>query len=504
MMVHNRLSLGSDVTLKLITPSSPSEPRLYRARCISESSRPQDAVPGRNDIFFYEGQHTERLWDSSSSGHSASALPPQEKSTSLTNALQTPWADSYVPRTAPLHIALPPEKSQSGTSENTNTANLSSGLQYPSDCELTNHSLAPPQVSIPSVRSPFRKLCVLQKGGFATAWAAEDTSSGRLVCLKVFRNKNLKHNQTEEGLLTELEVYKHIASAQETCPAGKMFLMELEMSFQTRRDICFAMELMANDLLYYITRESAYCHANARRWSAQIALGINALHCMGIIHRDIKTENILIDIRENVRIADFGLCYLHKKSLNRWWHYSSDVTGTIQCMAPEMLHNKRNPRPVKYGITIDWWSFGCVLYELISPLHQPLFATEKAILDYVSWNCKLSNTDKLFPAFKGLDPSVAGLVAGLLRPLALVRYGFEDLMMHPWFENNGVSEFHDAPSRALRRAEWPHMRPNLPKGQNEQAIILTHPSAWPRNRRFKRLPNVDWTNPSRSGLVFSQ
>jgi serine/threonine protein kinase len=133
---------------------------------------------------------------------------------------------------------------------------------------------------------------VLQKGGFATAWAAEDTSSGRLVCLKVFRNKNLKHNQTEEGLLTELDVYKHIASAQETCPAGKMFLMELEMSFQTRRDICFAMvctshllaisifftccasahfqELMANDLLYYITRESAYCHANARRWSAQI------------------------------------------------------------------------------------------------------------------------------------------------------------------------------------------------------------------------------------------
>lgn len=57
---------------------------------------------------------------------------------------------------------------------------------------------------------------------------------------------------------------------------------------------------------------------------------------------------------------------------------------------------------------------------------------------------------------------------------------------------------------ALRRAEWPHMRPNLPKGQNEQAIILTHPSPWPRNRRFKRLPNVDWTNPSRSGLVFSQ
>ncbi|KAG1886746.1 kinase-like domain-containing protein [Suillus subluteus] len=186
-----------------------------------------------------------------------------------------------------------------------------------------------------------------------------------------------------------------------------------------------------------MTRESAYCGANARRWSAQMALGINALHCMGIIHRDIKAENILIDIQENVRIADFGLCYMHNEPLDRRWRYSSDVTGTTQCMAPEMLHNRRNPRPTKYGIT-------------------PLFATEKATIDYVTWHCKLSNTVKLFPAFEQLNSSVASLVAGLLRPLALMRYGFEDLTMHPWFENNDMSEFHDAHNRALRRVEWPH------------------------------------------------
>jgi serine/threonine protein kinase len=152
-----------------------------------------------------------------------------------------PQADSYAPEIAPSHIAVSLEKLQSNTLENTNPANPSSGLQYPFDCELTNPSPAPAQASIPSVRGPFRKLCVLQKGGFATAWAAEDTSSGRLLCLKVFLKKRLKHNQTEEGLLNELNVYKHIASTQETYPAGKTFLMELEMSFQTKRDICFAM-----------------------------------------------------------------------------------------------------------------------------------------------------------------------------------------------------------------------------------------------------------------------
>lgn len=501
MLTGDRLSLGTKVTLKLTTFPSPSEPQLvYSGPCTSEPSRPQDVVPVKIDIFPREEQHTERLQDSSSFESSASALAPRNKLASLTNTLQTPRAESHALDITPLPIAVPPVKSQSGVSEEINLVNLSRGHQHPSDCKPIDPSPVPARASMPSIRGPFRKLCMLQQGGFATAWAAEDISSGRLLCLKVFRKKRLKHNRTEEGLLNELDVYKRIASEQETCPAGKTFLMELEMSFQTRRDIYFAMESMANDLLYYMTRESAYCSANARRWSAQMALGINALHCMGIIHRDIKAENILIDIRENVRIADFGLCYMHNKPLDRRWRYSSDVTGTTQWMAPEMLHNRKNPRPTKYGITVDWWSFGCVLYELVSPSHQPLFATEKATIDYVTWQCKPSNTDKLFPAFERLDSSVAGLVAGLLRPLALMRYGFEDLTMHPWFENNDVSEFHDAPNRALRRAEWPHMRPNL-QGHTKSAVILTPLTARPGGCRSKHLPDVDWMNPSRSGVV---
>ncbi|KAG2076210.1 kinase-like protein [Suillus decipiens] len=256
---------------------------------------------------------------------------------------------------------------------------------------------------------------------------------------------------------------------------------------------------MANDLLHYILRESAYCCANARRWTAQMALGINALHCMGIIHRDIKAENILIDIRENVRIADFGLCYMGKKPLDRQGRYSSHVTGTTQCMAPEMLYNRRNSHPTKYGIAVDWWSFGCVLYELVSPNKQPLFATEKAIIDYVTWHSRSFDTAK-FPAFERLDSSVADLVAGLLRPLAPGRYEFEKVMMHPWFENNNVSEFHDATNRALRRAEWPNMRPNL-QGQTKAAVILTPLTAWSGGHQSKHFLNVDWKNP-KSGIAF--
>ncbi|KAG1777494.1 kinase-like domain-containing protein [Suillus placidus] len=228
--------------------------------------------------------------------------------------------------------------------------------------------------------------------------------------------------------------------------------MELEMSFQTKNKICFAMDLMTNGLLHYMENDSAHCLENARRWNAQLALGINALHNMGIIHRDIKSENVLIDIRQNVRIADFGLSYITEepKPLIPWWDYTSDVKGTIHCMAPEILRNMKKPGSMKYGTPVDWWAFGCVLYELMPlPDHKAgLFDSADAIMEYVSWHSKHYGTFDLFPAFHQLDPPMANLLVGLLNPLALLRYGFRQVTTHRYFSNeDGTSEFNGACSR---------------------------------------------------------
>ncbi|KAG1731164.1 kinase-like domain-containing protein [Suillus occidentalis] len=274
---------------------------------------------------------------------------------------------------------------------------------------------------------------------------AEDLASGRLLCLKIFRKDLLKKNRTEDSILNELKVYKRLASSKECCPAT-IFLMELERSFQTKKFVCFAMNLMSSDLAHYMWRESGYCLENARRWSAQLALGINALHSMGIIHRDIKLQNILIDTQQNVRITDFGLSYIDKepKRLDTSWGYSSAVMGTINFMAPEILCNTEEPHSVKYGVSVDWWAFGCVFYELISlPKHEVLFDSKDAIMDYVAWHCKNNFKPGLFPSFQGFDPIAADLLAGLLNPLTVLRYGFQRVTNHQYFLNDdGTSEFH--------------------------------------------------------------
>ncbi|KIK39124.1 hypothetical protein CY34DRAFT_218776 [Suillus luteus UH-Slu-Lm8-n1] len=118
-------------------------------------------------------------------------------------------------------------------------------------------------------------------------------------------------------------------------------------------------------------------------------------------------------------------------------------------MAPEILRNAEKGF-AQYGAPVDWWSFGCVLYELVSPPeHKELFDSADDIMDYVSWHRDLES-DGLFLPFQQLDPIAADLVAGLLHPLTILRHGFYQVTNHQYFLNDdGTSEFDDACSRGM-------------------------------------------------------
>ncbi|KAG1768021.1 hypothetical protein EV702DRAFT_1282454 [Suillus placidus] len=139
-----------------------------------------------------------------------------------------------------------------------------------------------------------------------------------------------------------------------------------------------------------------------------------------------------------------------------------------------------NTESMKYGMPVDWWAFGCVLYELMSPPYhkagvasclaaillissrQELFDSADAIMEYVSWHSKHYGTFDLFPAFHQLDPPMADLLVGLLNPLALLRISSNE---------DGTSELNGTCSRALQREKQPHMLPKLWDEQIQPAKI---------------------------------
>ncbi|KAG1762083.1 kinase-like domain-containing protein, partial [Suillus occidentalis] len=342
------------------------------------------------------------------------------------------------------------------------------------------------------VHGPFRVLRTLGAGGCGVAVAAQDVPTNRLMCIKVFLKDNLKFMSLASSPLNELAVYKRLALAR-PCP-GTRFLMGLELSFQTTREICFVMDLMTNDLSHLMKTSSSYCYRHARRWTVQLALGINALHELGIIHRDIKAGNILVDVRENVRIADFGLSYLaaDARPLDRQWACSTDVVGTPYIMAPEMLlFNVYDPDAMAYGPPVDWWALGCVLYQLVSPNHMAIFKTQRDTLDYAAWCTSNGGRHRQFPILQNLKGNVGDLICGLLDPSPSWRYGFREVSSHQLFLNPcGTSEFFDAYACALKRPAVPESMPDL-RCDLEKASILQRLA--PGERRH--LPDVDWFKP---------
>ncbi|KAJ7093979.1 kinase-like domain-containing protein [Mycena belliarum] len=215
--------------------------------------------------------------------------------------------------------------------------------------------------------------------------------------------------------------------------------MELEASLQDETRLFFVMELMDCDLLAVLNGYRFSRRANARRWICQIALGLSAIHASGVIHRDIKPENLLLDADGNIRISDFGSAYteLRATCLDPTKLYAYEVTGTWAYMAPEMLANRRKSKShaKRYGLAVDYWSLGCVAFELVANEPDALFDSEEELRRYLSWQ-QNGHTATSYLTFAGLSEDAESLLSGLLAADPSKRYRDTDLRAHPYFQHD--------------------------------------------------------------------
>lgn len=91
-----------------------------------------------------------------------------------------------------------------------------------------------------------------------------------------------------------------------------------------------------------------------RKWLVEISLGLTYLHSNNVIHRDIKSSNILLDAQERAKIGDFGTLRLLSHTMSK----AATQGGTPEYKSPEMC------RGDPYGKEVDIWALGCVVYEL--------------------------------------------------------------------------------------------------------------------------------------------
>ncbi|XP_035907997.1 msx2-interacting protein isoform X2 [Anopheles stephensi] len=281
--------------------------------------------------------------------------------------------------------------------------------------------LTAPATVIPRFRKynvdDFHFLTVLGKGSFGKVFLAELKNSDYYYAIKCLKKDVVLEDDDVDCTLIERKVL--------ALGTKHPFLCHLFCTFQTDSHLFFVMEyLNGGDLMFHIQQSGRFPEARARFYAAEIVSGLKFLHRKGIVYRDLKLDNVLLDYDGHVRIADFGMCkleiYLDK--------LADSFCGTPDYMAPEIIKGQ------KYNQAVDWWSFGVLVYEMLVG-QSPFSGCDE---DELFWS--ICNEIPWFPHY--LSKEALRLLQSLLEKDASIRLGVlntmdeeSDIKYHPFFNS---------------------------------------------------------------------
>ncbi|KAH9820453.1 kinase-like protein [Teratosphaeria destructans] len=191
----------------------------------------------------------------------------------------------------------------------------------------------------------FRLLRVVGKGAFGKVRIVERKDSGLTFALKYIRKDEVVRSESVRNIIRERRMLEHL---------NHPFLCNLRYSFQDMEYLYLVVDLMnGGDLRFHITRKT-FTEEAVRFWIAELGCALRYVHGQGIVHRDVKPDNVLLDSEGHVHLADFNVAsdYTPGKPL-------TSKSGTLAYLAPEVYLGRG------YACEVDWWSLGVLFYECI-------------------------------------------------------------------------------------------------------------------------------------------
>ena len=223
----------------------------------------------------------------------------------------------------------------------------------------------------------FQKLKLLGKGSFGEVYLVKFKKNNKIYAMKILDKNDIIEKHQEEHTKIERDLLTRI-----NCP----FIVNIKFAFQDKDNLYIITEFMqGGELFFHLHKEKRFKDEKAKFYIIEIILAIEYLHKNKMLYRDLKPENVLIDTNGHIKLTDFGLSKIIQKPKEKAY----TICGTPQYLAPEVLSDKG------YDCTVDWWSLGCVLYELLigrSPfrillgdsLNEDFYKKKILIPDYVS------------------------------------------------------------------------------------------------------------------------
>lgn len=233
---------------------------------------------------------------------------------------------------------------------------------------------------------------LLGKGSFGKVMLVRKKDTNKVFAMKIIKKaliqkyKHVDHTRTERKLLGELD---------------HPFLVKLRYAFQSKTKLYMVMDFVnGGELFFHLKRSRVFSQDRTKFYAAEILLGLEYLHGLGVVYRDLKAENILLDPSGHIKLTDFGLS---KKFFSPDTFKTYSFCGTPEYLAPEVLLG------TGHDIAVDYWSFGVLIYEMLAG-ELPFYSSNRQTL----YKC-IVNADYDMKSY--FSTEAKNLLTKLLNPL---------------------------------------------------------------------------------------
>ncbi|KAH7928452.1 Pkinase-domain-containing protein [Leucogyrophana mollusca] len=278
----------------------------------------------------------------------------------------------------------------------------------------------------------FELITVIGKGSFGKVMQVRKRDTMRIYALKTIRKAHIVDRKEITHTLAERLVLARV---------NNPFIVPLKFSFQSEQKLYLVLAFVnGGELFHHLQREQRFNEERARFYSAELLLALEHLHELDVVYRDLKPENILLDYTGHIALCDFGLCKLNMKDSDT----TNTFCGTPEYLAPEILNAQG------YNKSIDWWTLGVLLYEMLSGL--PPFYDEVTDKMYQ----KILTDPLVFGA--DINPQARSILTSLLNRDPSRRLGVngaEEIKKHPFFDQ------HIDFKRLLQKKIQPPFKPSV-------------------------------------------
>lgn len=260
-------------------------------------------------------------------------------------------------------------------------------------------------------------------------------------------------------------------------------VMQLYEVIATEQYIWMVSELCAGGELYdYLVENQVLAEPEARRIFGQLCLAVAYVHSKGIVHRDLKLENILLDERCNVKLGDFGFTreFEAKRLMDTF-------CGTTGYAAPEMLSGKKYTGP-----EVDVWSLGVILYALLCGA-LPFDDDDESVM-----KDKILRGDFEIPDC--LSEEAQSLVASILQQDPTKRPSIQSILAHPWFTKIMVHTPMSTVEEDEIATDYFDSKPLAQPSQADQIDLVTPSLAATPDNLYAAQPNEQSSAPATSTL----